>query len=91
MASFLALRLEVDLQRRLDEAGVEVSWPDLQRDLRQVQAVTIDLDRERYRLRTDLAGVAHQAFSAAGVRVPSPVTRLGRSTPGEEPDQATMM
>lgn len=29
VACFLALRLEVDLQRRLDERGTEVSWPDL--------------------------------------------------------------
>lgn len=44
---FLALRLEVDLQRRLDKAGVEVSWPDIMRDLGQVQAVTVDLDGKR--------------------------------------------
>jgi hypothetical protein len=81
VASFLALRLEVDLQRRLDEAKVEVSWPDLMRDLSQVQAVTVDLDGQRYRLRTDLVGVAHHAFAAAGLRAPSPVTPLGPSPP----------
>ena len=83
MASFLALRLEVDLQRRLDEAHVEISWPDLMRDLAQVQAVTVDLDGQRYRLRTDMVGAAHHAFAAAGVRVPSPVTPLGPSPPEE--------
>ena len=77
VASFLALRLEVDLQRRLDERGVEVSWPDLMRDLAQVQAVELDLDGQRYRLRTDLVGAAHHAFAAAGLRPPSPVTLLG--------------
>lgn len=84
VASFLALRLEVDLQRRLEETRVEVSWPDLMRDLQQVQAVTVDLDGQRYRLRTDLLGVAHQAFSAAGVRVPSAVTPIGPSPPAPE-------
>jgi hypothetical protein len=84
VASFLALRLEVDLQRRLDEAKVEVSWPDLMRDLAQVQAVLVDLDGQRYRLRTDMVGVAHHAFIAAGVRAPSPVTPLGPSPPEEE-------
>ncbi len=83
VASFLALRLEVDLQRRLDEAHVEISWPDLMRDLAQVQAVTVDLDGQRYRLRTDMVGAAHHAFTAAGVRVPSPVTPLGPSPPEE--------
>lgn len=76
VASFLALRLEVDLQRRLEEKEVEVSWPELMRDLNQVQAVRVELDGKSYLLRTDLEGVAHQAFAAAGVRPPPIVTAL---------------
>jgi hypothetical protein len=74
VAGFLALRLEVDLQRRLDEHKIDVSWPTLMRDLSQVQAVHLQVDGQSYRLRTDLQGVAHQAFQAAGVRPPSAVT-----------------
>ena len=77
VAGFLALRLEVDLQRRLDAAGDVTPWPDLMRDLAQVHAVVVDLDGQRYRLRTDLAGSAHAAFAAAGVRPPNSVTPLG--------------
>ncbi|MFP3868516.1 MAG: IS1634 family transposase [Desulfobacteraceae bacterium] len=77
VASFLALRLEVDLQQRLEERQAEVSWPDLRRDLAQVQSVLIELDGNRYQLRTDMVGSAHHAFAAAGVRPPSPVTCLG--------------
>jgi len=77
VASFLALRLEVDLQQRLDERQVKVSWPDLLRDLGQVQAVTVELDDQRYQLRTDMVGAAYQAFAAAGVRPPATVTPLG--------------
>ncbi len=77
VASFLALRLEVDLQQRLDEREVKVSWPDLIRDLRQVHAVLLELDGKRYQLRTDMIGSVHHAFAAAGVRPPSPVTPLG--------------
>jgi hypothetical protein len=77
VASFLALRLEVDLQQRLKEREHKVSWPDLRRDLGQVHAVLVELDGQRYQLRTDLVGAAHQAFAAAGVRPPSPVTLLG--------------
>jgi transposase len=84
VACFLALRLEVDLQRRLDEREVAVSWPDLMRDLAQVQAVSIDLDGERYQMRTDLVGSAHHAFAAAGVRPPSPVQHLGTAMRPEE-------
>ena len=77
VASFLALRLEVDLQQRLDERQAEVSWPDLMRDLGQVQSVLLELDENLYQLRTDMVGSAHHAFSAAGVRPPPPVTCLG--------------
>jgi hypothetical protein len=77
---FLALRLEVDLQRRLDERGADVSWPDLMRDLAEVKAVDVSLDDKLYRLRTDLRGSAFDAFAAAGVRPPSALT-LVRNSP----------
>jgi transposase len=69
VASFLALRLE--------ERENKVSWLDLMRDLGQVQSVLVELDGQRYQLRTDLVGAAHKAFAAAGVRPPPPVTLLG--------------
>jgi hypothetical protein len=91
VAGFLALRLEVDLQRRLEERQVAVPWADLMADLAQVQAVDIDLDGQRYRCRTDLAGQSHHAFAAAGVRPPSHVTHLGPSPPLEDlPENAEM-
>lgn len=80
---FLALRLEVDLQRRLEQRATVVAWPDLMRDLEQVRAVEVTLDGQRYRLRTELVGAAHHAFAAAGVRVPSAVTALGPAPPPE--------
>ena len=60
------------------------------RDLDRVQAVTVDLDGQRFLLRTDMVGAAHHAFAAAGVRAPSAVTRLGPSppeTPAKEYDR----
>jgi transposase len=77
VASFLALRLEIDLQRRLEEKKNVVPWPNLMRDLERVHAVEVELDGQRYLLRTDLVGSAHSAFAAAGVRPPSSVTPLG--------------
>ena len=76
VASFLALRLEVDLQRRLEQANLSVSWPDLMRDLSQLRAVRVELDGHNYLLRTDLKGSAYQAFAAVGMRPPPPVTLL---------------
>jgi hypothetical protein len=93
-ASFLALRLEVDLQRRLDERKVEASWPDLMRDLAQVQSITLDLDGNRYRLRSEMVGSSHQAFQAAGVRPPETVTLLGPAPSAPEgviPTQLSLM
>jgi len=84
---FLALRLEVDLQRRLDAKRLAVPWPDLMRDLGQLQAVIVDLDGTRYRLRTDCLGHAATAFQAAGVAIPTAVTTLG-PTPDLEPPPA---
>jgi len=81
VACFLALRLEVDLQRRLDTRGLDVAWPDLMTDLAEVRAVDLTLDGERYRLRTDLRGSAAAAFTAAGVRPPRIVTHLGPAQP----------
>jgi hypothetical protein len=82
---FLALRLEVDLQRRLEAKGLAAPWPDLMRALARLQAVIVDLDGTRYRLRTDCQGHAAKAFQAAGVAIPTAVTALG---PVPEPETA---
>ena len=47
VASFLALRLEVDLQRRMEEKKVGAPWPDLMRGLKEFRAVRMDLDGVR--------------------------------------------
>jgi hypothetical protein len=78
VASFLALRLEVDLQRRLDERGSKTPWLDLMRDLNEVRAVELELDGKRYRLRTDLPGMANEALAAAGVRAPAIVQEIDK-------------
>jgi len=48
-----------------------------------VDAVTVDLDGQRHRLRTVLVGAAHHAFAAAGGQAPSLLTPLGASPPDE--------
>jgi transposase len=80
VASFLALRLEVDLQRRLDDKGVSVSWPDLIRDLGRVQSVLVELEGSRYQLRTTMRGAALHAFHAAKVRPPASITQLSSTS-----------
>ena len=77
VASFLALRLEVDLQRALDERSVDVSWPDLMGDLKQLQAVRMEMNGKNYLIRTDLVGSAYDTFMAAGVKIPPRVQPVG--------------
>jgi hypothetical protein len=79
-ASFLALRLEVDLQRRLEDKGIDAPWPKLMRDLQELRAVRMDLDGVPYLIRTDLGGCAYEAFRAASVKIPPRVTRLQGQT-----------
>jgi hypothetical protein len=76
VGSFLALRLEVDLQRRMEDKGKKTPWPDLMRDLKKVKAIHITLDGIPYMVRTDLEGFANDAFLSAGVRVPSRVIQV---------------
>jgi hypothetical protein len=73
---FLALRLEVHLQRRLAEKGVKAPWRQLMQDLAQVQAVRLRLDGQDWLLRTAFVGQAHAAFVAAGLQPPPSVTKL---------------
>ncbi|HJL20104.1 MAG TPA: hypothetical protein RMH99_30845 [Sandaracinaceae bacterium LLY-WYZ-13_1] len=79
MGGFLALRLEVDLQQRLDDRGVEVPWPDLMRDLTEVRAVELSLDDQRYRLRTELRG------SVVAASRPRASVHSDRGPPGPGP------
>jgi hypothetical protein len=75
---FLALRLEVDLQHKLDQAGIDRSWPDVIRDLTEVRAVHVTLDDAKYRLRTELRGCASSVFAAVGIRAPRLCEPLAR-------------
>lgn len=77
LASFLALRLEVDLQRALDERSVDIFWPDLMGNLKQLQAVRMEMNGRNYLIRTDLVGSASETFMAAGVKIPPRVQPIG--------------
>ncbi|MBW2308978.1 MAG: hypothetical protein JRG73_18810 [Deltaproteobacteria bacterium] len=75
-ASSLALRLEMDLQRALDEKKVEVSWPTLMYDLCNFEAAHIELKGKRCIIWTDFVGSAYSAFQTAGIKSPPWVSYL---------------
>ncbi|OPX85761.1 MAG: hypothetical protein A4E53_03379 [Pelotomaculum sp. PtaB.Bin104] len=46
------------------------------RDLRQLKAVELSLEGERYLCRTEMPGCSYEAFKAIGLRPPNHVTRI---------------
>jgi hypothetical protein len=56
--------------RNVEPARLPLRWEKLLQDLSQVRAVTVRLDDQRYLMRTELKGHAHQAFRAVGLRPP---------------------
>jgi hypothetical protein len=76
LVCFLALVLESALQRRLAESSPEVSYSQVRHDLDQLCAVLMELDGERYLVRTELQGNAHAAFQAVGMRPPARIQPL---------------
>ena len=75
-ACFLALYLAALLRRKLAEAGVAAQWDEIIRDLSELRAVSVELDGERYLLRSPLRGCAGRVFQAVGVRTAPLATPL---------------
>jgi hypothetical protein len=71
--SFLALVLRKELETRLEKQGNKLEWADINRDLRALQEVEVEMHGKKLHLRTDLRGVCHTVLQAAGVAVPQTV------------------
>jgi hypothetical protein len=69
-------RAASDQERSKGPARQPVSWEKLLTDLGQVRAIRLRRDGERYRMRTELKGLANLAFRAVGVRVPALAEKL---------------
>lgn len=79
MVCFLALVLEVVLQKKLEAISKEISYSQVMSDLAQLQAVEVHLDGQRYLARTELVGCADLVFKALGMRPPLHVDVLPSS------------
>jgi len=73
--SFLALVLLKDLLEKLEAHGWTVEWERLQRDLDDLQQLSVEAQGKRFLLRTAPKGDAGKALQAAGVAL-GPVIRL---------------
>ncbi len=67
---FLALYLAAVLRKKLAAADLELPWDELIRDLAALRAVEVELDGQRYVLRSPLQGHAGKVFAALGAKVP---------------------
>jgi len=69
--SFLALALMKELFSRLRSIkDTHYEWDDIKRDLEALREVELKTEHERFFLRTELRGVCHDVFRAAGVAIP---------------------
>jgi hypothetical protein len=67
---FLSLHLAALLKRKLAEAHVTAQWDEVIRDLSSLRAVEVELDHQRFLLRTPLTGCAGKVLAATGIKPP---------------------
>jgi len=73
---FLALVLQITLQKLLQEHNSKGSYLEVLRDLKRLHVVKLKVKEEEYIVRTELQGYANEAFKAVGLKVPSRVESL---------------
>jgi len=76
LVCFLALVLEATLRRLLVETGSHSSYHEVLDDLADVQADRLEVRGKTWLWRTELAGVANDAFRAAALRPPPRIQLL---------------
>ena len=73
---FLALVLEAALARQLKAQGSSGSYREVLADLEQMRAVRFEARGKAWLWRTELPGMAYDAFRAVGLRPPPRVQPL---------------
>lgn len=76
MVCFLALVLETALCRHLKEAGSSFSYLDLMDDLKELRAVEVEWEGQKYLARTEMTGHAFEAFKALKLRPPNLLQKM---------------
>ena len=74
-ASFLALVVMHEMDRRLAAKGHRFEWEDVKRDLDALSEVEVADGNDRYWLRTEFVGATGKALQALGIAPPSKVRR----------------
>lgn len=68
--SFLALVLRKELDKRLQNQGMDYEWTDIKRNLTALQEVTLEEEQSKLVIRTACKGISSHIFKAAGVALP---------------------
>ncbi len=72
-ASFLALFLRKEMDRRLLKNGHRFEWAEIKQDLKALQRVTIEEDGRRLSVRSRSQGVCGKVFQTVGVAMPATI------------------
>jgi transposase len=74
--SFLALVLHKELDRRLQNAGHDLSWADVTQDLQSLQEITIEDQGKTLAIRSECQGTCSKIFHAVGVAIPPTIREV---------------
>jgi transposase len=74
--SFLALVLRKELDRCLETAGHDFEWAQIKQDLKALQTVEIEENKNRLAVRTQCVGVSGKVFQAVGVALPPTIKEI---------------
>ena len=75
-ASFLALLMRHELQRRVAAKSWSLEWEHVVRDLNALHETTISIDTRAFVVRSEAKGTAGKVFQACGVAMPSVLRSL---------------
>jgi len=75
-ASFLALVLRKELDRRLQLNGHDFEWSDIKQDLKSLQEIRIEENGKSLAIRTEATGTCGKVFQAVGVALPPTIREL---------------
>jgi len=70
---YLAFCVMKALERRLKEAGIDVSIREALEELNEVMAVEVETAKERFVARTEIKGLKNQLLRAFRVKIPKPI------------------
>ncbi len=74
-ASFLALVVMHEMDRRLVAKGLDLEWEDVKQDLEALSEVEVFEGNDAYWLRTEFVGATGKVFQAVGIAAPPTVRR----------------